>query len=77
MTDYIIELYEKGERKPYRRFKITLPSRYKPTYVEFDPTLKDMLADVYKARLYYASNSKAVACTYIDKEGHKRIRWDY
>lgn len=75
MTEYIIELYEKHQRTPYSRFKMTLPNRERPTYAEKPECFEGKLNDVPRAEIRYAKNNICVAVTYVDVYGRKRLRW--
>ena len=69
MTEYIIELYAKGARRPYQKFVDTLPDRARP---RFDFKLSHLGG---RALIRYKSNGKLVAESYIDKNGNGRLRW--
>lgn len=76
MTEYIIELYEKGARKPYQKFVDSLPDRARPRYRNsaecFDFKLSHLGG---RALIRYKSNGKLVAESYIDANGNGRLRW--
>lgn len=76
MTKYIIELFHKGERKPYRTFTDTLPHGDHPTdtHSSFGGRLGGFLGP-YRAIIRYASNNAEAARTYWDVNGNKKIRW--
>ena len=39
MTDYIVEIYSKGARKPYDVFKASLPDGEKPSFCNCIPPI--------------------------------------
>lgn len=75
MTEYTIEFYKKGARKPYQRFDDVLPSRTKPTYVDSKQCFNYKLMEAPRVRIYYKNNGKLVAKSYVDENKEKRIRW--
>ena len=77
MTEYIIELYEKGKKKPYERFRSSIEDRTRPDMCSEEKCFGGRLNDVYRARVYYYRNGKYVAQTYTDSKGRKRLSWKY
>lgn len=75
MTEYIIELYTKGAKKPYQRYKDSLPDGARPSFTNSAECFNFSLSHVRRAEIRYASNGKLVAEKYIDKNGNGRLRW--
>lgn len=76
MTQYKIELYNKGERKPYDSFMATLTHGFHPRYTATQECFGGKLERPYKAKVYYASNGGLVAIkTYDRKHGYGRLTW--
>lgn len=70
MTDYILEFYSKGDRKPYATHRVSHPDGWHPrNWQDFDGRM------VPKAKIRYASNGAYVGETYRDVYGNKVIRW--
>lgn len=76
MTDYIIEYYKKGGRTPYDTQKGTLPHGARPTYVDSPDCFKGGIrACPGKVRIRFASNRGLAAESYVDRDGHRRLKW--
>lgn len=75
MTDYIIELYEKGAKKPYQRYKDSLPDGSRPSFTNSKECFDFKLSHIPRAKIRYASNGKLVAEKYMDINGNGRLRW--
>lgn len=74
-TEYIIELYTKGSRKPYSVYRDTLPAGSRPRFTNSEDCFNFKLSYVIKAKIRYASNGELVAEKYIDVNGNGRLRW--
>lgn len=75
MTDYIVEIYSKGARKPYDVFRAWLPDGSKPTFTNSKECFNFRLSMVSRAKIRYASNGQIVGEKYMDVNGNGRIRW--
>lgn len=75
MTEYIVEKYMKGARKPYETFKASLPDGERPIYTNSKECFNFRLSHVSRAKVRYASNGQIVAEKYIDYYGNGRLRW--
>lgn len=76
MTEYIIELYTKGSRKPYQVFTDSLPDRARPRFRNTAECFNFKLSQLGgRALIRYKSNGKLVAESYIDVNGNGRLRW--
>lgn len=79
MTEYIVEIYSKGARKPYDVFRASLPDGEKPSFcnsrVCFNFRLSAIKIGSSKVKIRYASNGQIVGERYIDINGNSRIRW--
>ena len=75
MTEYIVEKYTKGARKPYESFRASLPDGERPTNTNSAECFNFRLSHVPRAKIRYASNGQVVGEKYIDYYGNGRIRW--
>jgi len=75
MTEYIIELYEKRARVPYKKFRAVLPDGARPTYTNSKECFDFQLSYSQRVKIRYASNGQLVAVKYIDINGNGRLRW--
>ena len=75
MTDYIVEIYSKGARKPYDVFRASLPDGSRPTFTNSKECFNFRLSMVSRAKIRYASNGAIVGEKYMDINGNGRIRW--
>ena len=75
MTEYIIECYEKGAKKPYKIFKDSLPNRDRPKYTNSKQCFDNKLDSIPRFKIRYANNGKLVAVSSMDANGNKRVRW--
>jgi len=76
-TEYIIEYYEKGARKPFMTKRASLPRGHKPSFANSEDCFNFALAypNPRRARVLYASSGKVAATTYYDINGNRRLRW--
>ena len=77
MTEYIIKLYVKNAKIPYKVYTDSIEDRSRPRFCGREECFGGKLEMVPKAKIYYAKNGKFVAETYMDKNGNKRLRWKY
>ena len=74
-TEYIVELYGKGSRKPYSVFRYKLPTGSRPRFTNSAECFDFKLSHIPKVKIRYASNGEFVAEKYIDVYGNGRLRW--
>lgn len=77
MTKYILEFYEKGQRKPNRVEEGMLPNGYHPRFTNGPDVFNFRVANrrCHKVKLRYKSNGALAAETYKDAHGYDRLRW--
>ena len=75
MTEYIVELFEKNAKKPYSRYKDSLPDYYRPTFINSTECFNGKLVNIPRVKVRYVSNGKLVAVNYVDRHGKQRLRW--
>ena len=77
MTQFKVELYKKGERRPYETFMADLGARgTHPKHTSTQECFGGKLDKAYRVKVFYASNGAIAAYkTYDRKNGHGRLSW--
>ena len=75
MTKYILELYDKSQRRPYKTMEGYLPNGLHPTYVDSRDCFNYVLKGAARVKVRYRSNGGLVADSYVDAKGEMRLRW--
>ena len=77
MTQFKVELYKKGERRPYETFMADLGARgTHPKHTSTQECFGGKLDKAHRVKVFYASNGAIAAYkTYDRKNGHGRLSW--
>lgn len=79
MTEYVLEFYSKGARKPYDTETGWLPNGFHPTYCNTKECFEFRCSGIHigsgKVKIRYKSNGGLAAITYTDRYGNSRLRW--
>lgn len=74
-TEYILEFYHYGARKPYRTVRASLPHGEKPHYTSSDKCFNQALSHALRAKVRYAKTGKLAATKVWDRYGNGYLRW--
>ncbi len=76
MTNYKLEFYTKGARRPYKVEDGTLPNGYHPKFTNAKECFNYRLSRVSgRVKIRYMSNGGLAAETYTDANGNGKLRW--
>lgn len=76
MTKYKLEFFDKGSRKPYKVEEGVLTNGHHPRFTDAKECFDYRLTHIPgRVKVRYASNGGLAAETYIDANGHGRLRW--
>ncbi len=75
LTEYRLEFYEKGKRKPYDTVVMNFPSDLKETFTNSKNCFNFKLSHCIRAKVFINSTGELVATTYLDKNGNRRLQW--
>ena len=80
MTEYVMEFFKKGKRRPYRTMIGRLENGYRPRYTNTEdcfPAIQKAFAnrEAVRVKLRYKSNQGLIAEARPEPNGKGRLRW--